>query len=38
MAAWIKHSAGYHRAHGEELPGPDWEFIGNALRAAAMYE
>ncbi|MEV4334195.1 hypothetical protein AB0K02_27320 [Streptomyces sp. NPDC049597] len=38
MAAWINDSAGYHRSRGEEPPGPDWEFIGNALRAAALYE
>ncbi|WUD74491.1 hypothetical protein OG937_23725 [Streptomyces sp. NBC_00510] len=38
MAAWIKDSAGYYRSRGEEPPGPDWEFIGNALRAGAQYE
>ncbi|MFD0427184.1 hypothetical protein ACFQ60_00790 [Streptomyces zhihengii] len=25
-------------SQGEEPPGPDWEFIGNALRATAVYE
>ncbi|MFB7288625.1 hypothetical protein [Actinacidiphila glaucinigra] len=38
MAAWIEDGAGYHRSRGEEPPGPDREFIGRALTAAALYE